>query len=111
MNASNCCALVTSIVERRGHLHHQRHVELGRAVVRVGHVLGACDLAFAEGVVAVDVDVRPVEGAKAALGVYLDQDAVIVVEGQPAQLGCGRAGGLATGGAVADCREALNGCE
>src|SRR5690606_36302985 len=60
-------------VERGRYVHHQGDVLLAGAVVGVGEVLVPGDSAFAQGVVAVEVDVRAVEHAVAAAGRHVDR--------------------------------------
>ena len=77
-------------IERGGNLRHQSHVLRAGAVVGVGDVLGACDLALGGERVAVDVDVGPVERAVTSAGIDIDQRSVVVVDREPAQLGRSR---------------------
>ena len=75
-----------ALAERCGDLHHQRDVQLPAAVVRIGDVLGAGDLAFAQRVGAGQVDVRTVQRAEAPLGIHVEQGAIVVVDREPSQL-------------------------
>src|ERR1019366_3864464 len=78
-------------VERGRDLHDQRHVLRSGSVVGVGEILVARDLAFVRRRVAVDVDVRSIERAVAAIRtVYVHQRPVVVVDRDLSQLGRGR---------------------
>ena len=71
-------------IEPSGNLRHQSNVLRAGAVVGVGDVLDAGDLALGGGHVAIGVDVGPVERAVAPIGIDVDQRAVVVVDGEPA---------------------------
>ena len=73
---------------------------LPRAVVGVGEVLDAGDLAFAQRRVAVDVDVRAVERAVAAVGGDVDDRAVVVADRERRSSAAVGAVGFATVGAA-----------
>jgi hypothetical protein len=79
-----------SIEKLAGDLHHERHVLAPGAVVRIGDVLLAGDLAFARGDDAVGVHVRSVERAVAAVRGDVHERAVVVVDRDPAKLRRGR---------------------
>jgi hypothetical protein len=78
-------------IEPLGQLHHQR------GAVEQGQVLVAGDLAFAQRVLAREVDVRAVEDAVAAGRAHVGERAVVGVDRAAAQLGQRRALGVAHG--------------
>ena len=79
-------------VEAGRDLHHHRGVHLARALVVVRDRFLAGDLPFAQGIAALRIDVGAVEHAVATRGGRVHQRAVVLVDGQPAQLRGGGAG-------------------
>ena len=74
------------LLERRRNLHHHRDVELARAIVGVGEVLGARDLAFAQGVGAGRCRCSGQRASRSRPSrVDVDERAVVVVDREPAQ--------------------------
>ncbi len=81
-------------IEAGRDLHHHRNVLPAAAVVGIGQILDAGDLALAAGDVALRVDVGPVQRAVAARGADIDQRLVVAPDRVAAQLGAGRRVGI-----------------
>ncbi|MNK93622.1 hypothetical protein D3C87_1137930 [compost metagenome] len=75
-------------------LRHDRHVLLAGAIVGKGDVLGTGHLALAGRDVALGIHVRPVQRAVATQRVGIDDGAVVIEDGDAAQLGRRGRGGI-----------------
>ena len=74
-------------VEVAGHLHHQGHVLATRAIVRVGQVLGAGNLAVSAKLCASLGHRGAIQAAEATCGGRVHDGAVVGVDGPAAQFG------------------------
>ncbi|GAA0807917.1 hypothetical protein GCM10009078_48510 [Cupriavidus gilardii] len=81
-------------IEAGRDLHHHRDVLPAAAVVGVGQILDAGDLALAAGDIALRIDIGSVQRAVAARRADIDQRLVVAPDRIAAQLGAGRRVGI-----------------